>query len=56
MIIKLELEVNEVNVILKALTERPFYEVYELINKIQFAGESQLKAQEKTTDNINEIQ
>ena len=41
--IKLELTVDEVNVVLNALAGRPYSEVAELIGKIHNEGEKQLK-------------
>ena len=40
--INLELDINEVNVLIKALSERPFREVYELIGKIHAQSNTQL--------------
>lgn len=45
--IKLELTVEEVNTILTALAARPYYEVAELIGKIQTEGETQITEVEK---------
>jgi hypothetical protein len=41
-IIHLSLELNEVNLIIKALSERPFREVYELVGKIHAQSNTQL--------------
>ncbi|WP_243518992.1 MULTISPECIES: hypothetical protein [unclassified Candidatus Cardinium] len=41
--IALRLGIEEVNVIIKALSERPFREVYELIGKIHTQSNRQLK-------------
>ncbi len=41
--ITLRLDINEVNIIIKALSERPFREVYELIGKIHAQSNAQLK-------------
>ncbi len=41
-IINLELSVEETNIILNALSQRPYFEVSELIEKIRFAGEKQI--------------
>jgi hypothetical protein len=41
--IKLELTVDEVNIILNALSNRPYGEVAELIVKIRNEGEKQLE-------------
>lgn len=43
-IIKMELTVEEINIILNVLSTRPYYEVAELIMKIQSEGEKQLKS------------
>lgn len=40
--IKLELTIEEVNIILNALANRPYGEVFELVNKIKTEGEKQL--------------
>lgn len=40
--IELRLDINEVNVIIKALSERPFREVYELLGKIHAQSNAQL--------------
>ena len=44
--IKLNLTVDEVNIILNALSSRPYVEVAELIGKIQTEGEKQLTESE----------
>lgn len=41
--IKLDLTVDEVNVILQALGELPFKQVYPLVNKIQEQAAAQLE-------------
>lgn len=41
-VIKLELDLNEVNVILASLGKHPFENIYQLVNKIQAQGNSQL--------------
>jgi hypothetical protein len=41
--IELKLDIAEINVIIKALSERPFREVYELIGKIHAQSSNQLK-------------
>ena len=41
--IKLELSIEEANIILNALSCRPYAEVCELINKIQSEGNKQLE-------------
>lgn len=40
--IELSLDINEVNIIIKALSERPFKEVYELLGKIHAQSNAQL--------------
>ena len=40
--ITLQLDINEVNILIKALSERPFREVYELIGKIHAQSNTQL--------------
>jgi hypothetical protein len=40
--IELRLDINEVNIIIKALSERPFKEVYELLGKIHAQSNTQL--------------
>jgi len=47
MAIKLDLEVNEVNLILRSLGKHPFDEIASLISKIKQQGEAQLAEQEK---------
>ena len=42
--IKLELEINEVNTILAVLGKHPFQEVVELISKIKQQGDPQAQA------------
>ena len=44
--ISLNLDLDEVNVIIKALSERPFREVYELIGKIHTQSNAQLPSQD----------
>lgn len=41
--IELKLTVEEVNIVLNALANRPYGEVYQLIAKIQSEGEKQLQ-------------
>ena len=41
--INLNLHINEVNLIIKALSELPFREVYELMGKIHEQSNNQLK-------------
>jgi hypothetical protein len=47
MTIKLELEVQEVNLVLRSLGKHPFDEIASLIGKIKQQGEAQLAEQEK---------
>ena len=47
MAIKLDLEVQEVNTILRSLGKHPFDEIAALISKIKQQGEAQLAEQEK---------
>lgn len=47
MAIKLDLEVQEVNLILRSLGKHPFDEIANLIGKIKQQGEAQLAEQEK---------
>jgi len=47
MAIKLELEVQEVNLVLRSLGKHPFDEIASLIAKIKQQGEAQLAEQEK---------
>lgn len=47
MAIKLDLEVQEVNLILRSLGKHPFDEIASLISKIKQQGEAQLAEQEK---------
>ena len=44
--ISLDLDIHEVNIIIKALSERPFREVYELIGKIHAQSNVQLSSPE----------
>lgn len=43
-IVKLELTLEEVNAILFALSERPYKEVFKLIEKVQRQGNEQVKS------------
>ena len=47
--IKLELSVEEVNIVLNALACRPYGEVAELVAKIRAEGEKQLKSENEVT-------
>lgn len=50
--ISFQLDINEVNLIIKALSERPFGEVYELIGKIHAQSSVQIPNQlTQTADN-----
>ncbi|MCG8341105.1 MAG: hypothetical protein MI674_07605 [Cytophagales bacterium] len=50
--INLTLHINEVNLIIKALSELPFREVYELMGKIHEQSNNQLKnGQDKLAPN-----
>ena len=51
MAIKLELEVQEVNLVLRSLGKHPFDEIASLISKIKQQGEAQLAEQEKAEAN-----
>ncbi len=44
--IKLELSIEEVNMILRVLSKHPFEEVFQVIGKIKQQGEAQIAAQE----------
>ena len=46
MALKIELEVNEVNTIIRSLGKHPFDEINQLINKITKQGNEQLAAQQ----------
>lgn len=48
--IKLELDVNEVNTILRVLSKHPFEEVFQLIGKIKQQGEPQVKIEETSEE------
>ena len=41
--IKLELKLEEVNIILDSLSQMPYKQVFQLINKIQEQGNEQIK-------------
>jgi hypothetical protein len=45
-IIKLELTLQDVNLILEALSNMPFKSVFQLVTKVQQQGENQLKPKE----------
>ena len=48
MMIKLDLTLDEVNIVLNALSNRPYIEVAELVGKIKTVGENQIKAETQT--------
>ena len=50
MALKIELEVNEVNTILRVLGKHPFDEVVSLISKIKQQGEAQIAEQTKAVE------
>lgn len=50
--IKLELTVDEINVILNALAGRPYAEVAEVIDKIRSEGDRQLSESKKKEDDV----
>ena len=54
--IKLELSVDEVNVILRSLGKHPFEEVVMLIQKIKQQGEPQVAELQKQTEAANQQQ
>ncbi len=49
--IELRLDINEVNIIIKALSERPFREVYDLLGKIHAQSNAQLPPATTETKN-----
>jgi hypothetical protein len=51
--IELRLDINEVNVIIKALSERTFREVYELLGKIHAQSNAQLSQNTVESKNSN---
>ena len=53
--ISLNLDINEVNVIIKALSERPFREVYELIGKIHAQSNTQLPSHDLPTHKTKQL-
>lgn len=46
--IRLELEIEETNLILEALGKMPFVSVYQLIGRIQAQAQAQVQVQEQT--------
>ena len=54
--IELQLDITEINLIIKTLSERPFREVYELIGKIHAQSSHQLQKKDITniTQNHND--
>jgi len=51
-VVKLELNVNEVNVILRSLGKHPFEEIAVLIQKIKSQGDSQLAELQATAPKV----
>lgn len=51
--IKLELSIDEANVILEALGSMPFVKVYELIGKIQAQASEQLNTENSGSVSLN---
>ena len=49
--ITLNLTIDEINVIIKSLSERPFREVYELVGKIHAQSNSQISLNNAPTTN-----
>jgi predicted ATPase len=45
---KLDLDLNEVNIILGALGAQPYTQVFQLVTKIQQQAQEQLKTEEKS--------
>lgn len=54
--IKLELEINEVNTILRVLGQHPFSEVVALISKIKGQGDAQVPQPEPVVESTAEKQ
>ena len=50
MSLNINLEIEEVNLILRSLGKHPFDEIAQLINKIQQQGEAQLKLQQAVAE------
>ncbi|MEC4818848.1 MAG: hypothetical protein SAK29_37080 [Scytonema sp. PMC 1069.18] len=51
--ISINLTIEEVNKILESLGQRPYVEVFQLINKIQAQAEAQLQAQKMREQGLN---
>lgn len=54
--IRLDLEVNEVNAILTILAERPYKEVYSLLTKVQQQAHTQFQQQEYKQQQLKQQQ
>lgn len=52
--ISINLTIEEVNKILESLGQRPYVEVFELINKIQGQAQAQLQAQKMREQGLNQ--
>ena len=52
--ITINLTIEELNKILESLGERPYVEVFQLINKIQAQAEAQLKAKKMREQEFNQ--
>jgi hypothetical protein len=52
--ISINLTIEEVNKILDSLGQRPYIEVFELINKIQGQAQAQLQAQKMRQQELNQ--
>ena len=51
--ISINLTIEEVNQILESLGQRPYVEVFQLINKIQAQAEAQVQAKEMREQQLN---
>lgn len=51
--ISINLTIEELNKILESLGERPYVEVFQLINKIQAQAEAQLQAKKMREQELN---
>ena len=51
--ISINLTIEEVNKILESLGQRPYVEVFQLINKIQTQAEAQVQAQKMREQELN---
>ena len=54
--ISINLTIEEVNKILESLGQRPYVEVFQLINKIQAQAEAQVQAQKMREQELNRQQ